>query len=159
MNHWYVVKTKPKREQMVMACLNQAGYTLFIPSIRSVKVMKPLFPSYVFIQTDLDNPFHHRMVRFTRGVTRVLGDPEGPCPVHDCIIETLMERTKNGSLIEQELLFREGDEVTIKRGILKDLQGIVQKNISESGRVKVLFKWLNTSVRAVLRYVDLEKAV
>ena len=97
-------------------------------------------------------------MRFTRGVHKILGDGEGPQPISDLIVDTLRERTRDGMLIEQELLFKEGESVIVKRGILKDLLGIIEKNISDSGRVKVLFKWMNSSMRAVLRYVDLEKA-
>lgn len=121
-------------------------------------LLKPLFPSYVFVNTDLQDPQRNRLVRFTRGVSRILGDEEGPRPVSEGIIETLRERTRDGFLIEQELLYKEGDEVRVKKGILMDLIGIIEKNIPDSGRVKILFKWLNGPMRAVLKCSELEKA-
>lgn len=158
MNHWYVIKTKPKKEETVVAQLQRASFEVFLPKMRAASYFKPLFPSYFFIYTSLEDPRTHRLIRFTRGVSKILGDMGGPQPISDLIIETLQERTKDSSLIEQELLFKEGEEITVKRGILKDLSGIIEKNISDSGRVKVLFKWLNGSMRAVLKYTDLEKA-
>jgi transcription antitermination factor NusG len=157
MDHWYVIKSKPKKEKEVLEQLGRARYDLFFPSMRGPVSPKPLFPSYLFVRTDLENPYHHRMIRFTRGVSKILGDGEGPLPVADMIVEILRQQTKDGSLIEQELLYKEGDEVRVKRGILKDLAGIIEKNLPAAGRVKILFKWLNTSMRAVLRYTDLEK--
>lgn len=157
--HWYVIKTKPKKEESAERQLAKANYEVFLPKIKGVVSHKPLFPSYLFIHTDFQNPDHFRLVRYTRGVSKVLSDTEGPQPVSDFIINTLRERTRDGSLIEQELLFKEGDEVSVKKGILKDLIGIIERNLSEIGRVKVLFKWLNGSVmRASLKYTELKKA-
>ena len=158
MNSWYVLKTKPKKEDDVSVTLRKAGITVFLPKMKGLIAHKPLFPSYLFVRSDFNDPYHHRIVRFARGVHKILGDGEGPQPIPDLIVDTLKERTHDGALIEQELLFKEGESVIVKRGILKDLIGIIEKNISDSGRVKVLFKWMNSSMRAVFRYVDLEKA-
>lgn len=157
MNNWYVVKTKPKKENDVQNQLEKACYETFLPKIRGILSLKPLFPSYLFIRTDFQDPFHHRLVRFTRGIYRILGDREGPQPIAETIINILKEKAINGSLIEQELLFKERDPVRVKRGILKDLIGIVQKNLPDTARVKILFKWLNSTMYAVLRYTELEK--
>lgn len=165
MDQWYVIKTKPKKERSVVIQLQGASFEVLLPQIRALgshaadrpSSLKPLFPAYLFVKTDFNDPYLHRMVRYTRGVSRILGDDEGPVPISESIVETLRERTKDGSVIEQDLLFREGDEVTVKRGILKDLRGIIEKNLSETGRVGILFKWLNNSVRATLRYTELEK--
>lgn len=154
---WYVVQTKPKREAEVAQKLNQANYELFYPKMRGISSFKPLFPSYLFIRNDFENPFVHRMVRFTRGVRRILGDDRGPVPISDMIVETLREQTRNGSLIEQDLIFKENDQVLVKKGILKDLIGIIEKNMSAAGRVKVLFKWMQGRMHAVMRYTELEK--
>lgn len=157
--NWYVLKTKPKKEETVLQQLQKASFELFLPKLKVAPLFfKPLFPSYLFIRTNFDDPLVHRMVRFTRGVSRILGDINGPLPLADVIAETLKERTRDGSILEQDLLFREGDSVIVKRGLLKDLIGIIEKNVSDQGRVKVLFKWLNSSVRAVIKYRDLEKA-
>ncbi len=165
---WYVVKTKPKKETSVKAVLEQASYEVFLPQIKALPVrasehstptsLKPLFPSYIFVCSDLTDEHHHRMVRYARGVSHILGDVDGPQPIADEIIRTLRERTKDGSLIEQELLFKEGDTVAVKKGILKDLIGMIEKNMPESGRVKILFKWMNQTLRAVVKYTDVQKA-
>lgn len=155
--NWYVVQTKPRRERDVLGQLSSARFEIFLPRIKTYSSSKPLFPSYLFVCSDFDDPHKHQMVRFTRGVSRILGDGEGPKAVPEIIIKTLIERTRDGSLIEQELLFRIGDCVRVKRGILKDLAGIIEKNASESGRVEVLFKWLNANMRAFLDYRALEK--
>ncbi|MBI4365222.1 MAG: hypothetical protein HY543_00210 [Deltaproteobacteria bacterium] len=155
--HWYIIQTKPKKEGVVCEQLGRASYELFFPKMRALDRVKPLFPSYLFIRTDFSDPTLHRLVRFTRGVTRILGGAS-PKPVPDDLVDTLRTRTRDGALIEQTLLFKEGDQVRVRRGILKDLAGIIEKNMPEAGRVRVLFKWLRSCMRAVVTYTDLERA-
>lgn len=157
MNSWYVIQTKPKKEETVRQQLVRADYELFFPMMRAFDRVKPLFPSYLFVHTDFSDVNNHRLVRFTRGVNRLLGDADGPKPVPDRIVETLMQSTRDGSLIEQTLLFREGDQVKVRKGILKDLTGIIERNVSDTGRVKVLFKWLRGTMKAEVSYKELEK--
>lgn len=155
---WYVVKTKPKKEDIVAGLLAKASYEVFSPKMRRLFAAVPLFPSYLFVRTNLTDAQHRRMIHFTRGVSKILGDEEGPLSISDEVITTLQQKTRDGSLIEQSLLFHEGEMVRIKKGVLKDLTGIINKNISATGRVEVLFRWLNNSVRARVKYTDLEKA-
>lgn len=157
MNQWYVIQTKPKKEESVTRQLAYARYECFFPRMKGLLKEKPLFPSYLFVRTDFRDSQSHRNVHFTRGVQRILGGLDGPIAVPDPIIEILKERTRDGSLIEQELLFKAGDLVRVKRGILKDLAGMIEKNISAQGRIRVLFKWLNSRMRAVFKYTEVTK--
>lgn len=157
-SHWFVVQTKPKKERQAQAQLSQARFETFVPLMQGIACPKPLFPGYLFVFGALEDPRIHRLVRYTRGVSRVLGDLESPRAVSGEIIEALRNRTRDGALIERDLLFKEGDSVFVKRGLLKDLQGIIEKNLPDPKRVKVLFKWLSTSLTAVVNYQDLEKA-
>lgn len=125
--------------------------------MKGVCLTKPLFPSYLFVLANFNEPSQHRLVRYTRGVRHILGNQEGPQPISQVIVKTLQERAKDGPLSEQALLLKDGDEVRVRRGILRDLDGIIEKNIPAQGRVRVLFKWLNSTMRAVLKYTDLEK--
>ncbi|QQR81423.1 MAG: hypothetical protein IPJ69_04700 [Deltaproteobacteria bacterium] len=155
---WYVIQTKPKKEGDVFAMLRRASFEIFLPQMKGVSSLKPLFPSYFFIHADLKEAQTHRLVHFTRGVRRILGDAEGPTPVADEVIATVKAVTKNGSVMERDLLFKEGDQVVVKKGILKDLQVIVEKKLSDQNRVLILYEWLNTTMRAKVEYKDIEAA-
>lgn len=157
MKHWYVIQTKPKKEETVSRQLAQAECEVFVPKMKSLTSTKPLFPSYAFVRTDLQDPSRIRMVQFTRGVRKILGDGIDPQPISDAIVETLREKADGSSLLEQETLFRDGDQVRVKKGILRDLVGIIEKNLPEKGRIKILFKWLRHDMRAVLKYTELER--
>ncbi len=158
MNHWYIIRTKVKKEKDVLTQLIKVPFEVFLPLMKGVSSNKPLFPSYMFIRTNFEDPRNYQMVRYTRGVNKILGNGEKPQAISDLIVETLKEKTRDGSLIEQVLLFREGKEIIVKKGILKDLKGIIEKNIPATGRVKILFKWLSSNMRATLKYTDLKNA-
>ncbi len=158
MSKWYVIQTKPKKEHDVLRRLNAAGMEVFLPRMRTLTSHKPIFPGYVFLRTDLAQSGRLWLIRYSRGVSKLLGGEEGPQTIADVFIETMKEQTRDGSILEQDLLFGEGDKVHVKRGILQDLRGIILRNLSESGRVKVIFRWMNSRMEALLPYRDLEKA-
>ncbi len=158
MTYWYVIKTKPKQEKAVFGQLSKAGYEIFLPQIEGVHAPKPLFPSYLFISARLENAEEYRLVKYTRGVNCVLGDSEGPSPISTLVVDELKCRTRDGQIVSPELLFQAGDTVRVRRGLLKDLIGMIERHYPEEKRVQILFKWWSTSMRAKLRYSDLEAA-
>lgn len=60
MLNWYAIYTKPRKEQKVAQQLEKLGFTIYMPlktemrqwSDRKIKVVTPLFTSYVFIQIE-----------------------------------------------------------------------------------------------------------
>ncbi len=141
-----------------MKILQGAQFEVFLPLIRGVSSLKPLFPSYLFIRTNFQSTQTYRFVHFTRGVQRILGDEGAPSPIADEIMISVKLMTKNNSIIERDLLFQEGDEVFVKKGVLKDLQVIIEKKIADENRIQILYKWLNTTMRAEVKYTDVEAA-
>lgn len=155
MKAWYVLQTKPQKESTVIGQLRLAGYETFYPILHNCLSTKPLFPSYVFVRLAPQSPVDHRVARFTRGVTRVLGtQADGPVPVPETIMTVLLKRADTKGVITQELFRRAGDIVRVQRGLLKDLVGILEKPVDAAGRLKVLFKMFNKSVRAVMSIQD-----
>ena len=98
------------------------------------------------------------MVRYTRGVQKILGDEEGPHPVSGDIIDFIKNTTTSGDLVEQKLLLKEKTDVRVKKGLFKDLIGILETPVNDTGRVRVLFKILKSVVRVNLFCCDLEPA-
>lgn len=180
---WYVLHTKPMSEDKVCKqfelatngerrlpakalVAGTANPELFCPKIRSMSTLrggsdafqyKPLFPSYVFLRWDLSDPVKHRLVKYTRGVNKVLGDGENPVPISDKIVEIIKERTNSGGIIEQQT-YKVGDQIKVRRGLLRDLIGILERPVSDNGRVAVLLRLFNREARAHLRCADIAKA-
>jgi transcription elongation factor/antiterminator RfaH len=163
MQRWYVVQTKPKKEQVAVFHLEQESIEVFFPKMeaasivygRSRKVIKALFPNYIFAHFD---PFvSYRLVRWSSGVSRVLGFEDGPAPVDDQVIEIIKRRVDKNCVARKALHFKAKDQIRIRSGPLKDLMGIFERWGSEEGRVKVLLTLLNYDARVELHYSQVEK--
>lgn len=141
-NRWYVVQTKPKNEYVVMRNLEKT-FTCFLPQIqrerifrgKSVRSVDVLFPTYLFVQMDIEVD-RWRDVANVRGVRKLMGvDPEEyipPLPVG--FIEGMLKCVDNKGFItlpkvERVLKkFLPGDEVRINSGIFEGLTGIYVNN-------------------------------
>ena len=161
---WYVIQTKPLEEDLVRRRLERAAFTVFHPRIRTAvrgakqahMRLKSLFPSYLFALLDLTDANVFRLIKYTRGVRKIVGSNQ-PVPIPEIVIETIRARTGEGDVIEQQMVFKQGERVRIKSGWMKDLVGILEKPVSAAGRVKVLFDIVNKCVRAELSSADIEK--
>jgi transcriptional antiterminator RfaH len=164
---WYVIQTKPTSEEAVCHHLKNANFETFLPKIqvmvrgsgKSVLRTRVLFPSYVFAHLDLNDANLYHMIKYTRGVRKILGDGGTPVPIPDEMIEVIRERVDADGLIEQGLVMKKGDEVRVRTGIFKDLIGVLEKPVSASGRVKVLLKAMRYAVRCELSAAEVEKII
>ncbi|PIR16277.1 MAG: hypothetical protein COX62_00480 [Deltaproteobacteria bacterium CG_4_10_14_0_2_um_filter_43_8] len=137
----------------------------FCPKLKSISLSKgsekinykPLFPNYVFLRWDLSSASHHRLVKYTRGVNKILGDSEKPVPISDEVIELIKARTNAGGIIEQNT-FKKGDLVKVKKGHLKDLMGVLDRPVSDSGRVAVLLNLFNRQMRVQMHCAEIARA-
>lgn len=155
MKAWYVLQTKPKKEAVVVGQLKLAGYETFFPVLRNCFGTKALFPSYVFVRLAIGDGRDYRMAGYTRGAIRILGSSgDGPIAVPESVIQLLQKRATIHGVIQQELFKKAGELLKVRNGILKDLVGILEKPVDAAGRLRVLFKMFNQSVRAVLTVRD-----
>jgi transcription elongation factor/antiterminator RfaH len=149
---WYVVQTKPANEERVKGNLLNQEIEAFLPLLGTyqysngnmVQRIKPLFPSYLFARLDL--MLHFYKVKYTRGVSKILGSGEGPIPISETVIETIRDRIGEDNLVKLEDDFREGELVQVTSGPLKDLVGVFQKSMSTRGRVKILLSLIGVDV-------------
>ena len=164
---WYVIQTKPTAEADVQRHLENARFETFNPRIRTMvrgrnrtsSRVKSLFPSYVFARIDLTDPNLYRMIKYTRGVRRILGDGVAPVPVPDEMIDIIRERVNAEGVIEQRLVMKKGDPVRIRSGLFRDLVGILEKPVSAAGRVKVLLQIMQHQVKCELSAAEVERLV
>ena len=91
----------------------------------------------------------HRLVRYTRGVSYVLGSDHKPVSISGEVIDIIKSRLNQDGHVEVRTLFKPGDKVRLKRGVFKDLIGILEKPVSAAGRVQVLLNMWNREVRAM----------
>jgi len=149
---WYVVQTKPANEDRVKGNLLNQEIEPFLPFLgtrqysngKVIDRIKPLFPNYLFARMDLG--LHYYKVKYTRGVSKILGNGEGPIPISEKVIVTIRERMGEDNLVKLEDELTEGDVVEVTSGPFKDLRGLFQKKMSGKGRVKILLSLIGVDV-------------
>ena len=101
------------------------------------------------------------MVKYTRGVKKIVGNPEGPIPVQEEVIRELRAREKDGH-IELDKYGQEpaiGDEIEVVEGPLKGLKGIFKKELDERERVMILLNYVSYQGMLLIEKKKLKKVI
>lgn len=157
MKNWFVINTKPKKENSVERIFQEAGFQIYNPKLRRENRILPFFPGYAFLYFDFPDEF--RLVRFTRGVKRVIGNESGPIPIPERAVQEIRAREIDG-FIELEKFGRTpgvGDDIEVMEGPLKGLQGVFQKELPQKERVLILLNFVSYQGRLVIERKKLRK--
>ncbi len=160
---WYVVQTKAGNENRVQTHLLNQEIETFLPLLdtfqcfngKMVHRIVPFFPNYLFARLDLSRLYYK--VKWTRGVSRILGTGNGPIPISEEVVRSIRERAGEDSVVKLEETWREGDVVQITSGPLKDLTGIFHKKMTGAGRVKILLSLIGVDIPVQISQWQLKK--
>lgn len=130
--------------------LRNADIEVFLPRIRMLGRTRPLFPSYLFVQSDLLNPCCYQLIRYTRGVSQILGNGREPVPASEKAIHFIRSRIGAMEVIEPKYCLRLGQELRVRKGPFKDLIGIMERMSSDQERVHVLLNLMQRQIRVEL---------
>jgi len=157
MKNWFVLNTKPKKEFQVEKIFTEAGFEIYIPKYLREKNVRPFFPGYEFII--FDHPAQFQLVKFTRGVKKIVGPSDGPTPIPESVILSIKAREING-LIELEKHGEEpkvGDMIEVAEGPLQGLKGIFKKEIGDKERVMILLNFVSYQGQLLIEKTKLRK--
>lgn len=139
----YVLQVQSNKELDVSAALSRAGIQADVPRERILirkgglwsKMLKLLFPGYVFVTVDYSAEAYH-IIKSVSGVIRFLGAPT-PLPEHEA--DMIRWLSNGGEIIEQSLIrtdsdgniigyegFLKGNEDKIKRLNLRQKKASVE---------------------------------
>jgi transcription antitermination factor NusG len=128
---WYVVAVRPNFERSISLSFRDKGYETFLPvyrvrrkwSDRSKEIEVPLFPGYMFCRCDARERLPILQVP---GVVSMLGFPgTGPIPVDEGEIDAIRTVLRSGLPVGPWPFLRKGSFVTVERGPLSGLEGII----------------------------------
>lgn len=142
---WYVARVQTRKESVAAVHLERQGFPVFFPRLQKVRrharridnVLVPLFPGYLFVRLQLDQP-GWRSVNGTFGIVALLGDPKGrPSPMPRSVMEDLVGRCPEGlfNAITKPLVV--GEDVRITSGPFADFTARVAR-LDSRGRVHLL---------------------
>jgi transcriptional antiterminator RfaH len=155
---WYVVHTQPNAELRADEHLRRQGFVTFLPKLlkrrrharKTELVSRPLFPRYMFVQLDTARQGWHA-IRSTFGVANLLTDDNGPLPVREGIVESLLERRSEDGYFRPVLIrkFVPGAAIRVVEGVFASACGFFE-GMSDGERVLVLLEMLGRKVRVSL---------
>jgi transcription elongation factor/antiterminator RfaH len=160
---WYVVYTKPHKEESALFHLQLKGVEVFFPRLslprplRLRKQLIPLFPNYVFVRVRL--PEDYDCVTWTQGVKRFVSFNDVPVPIEQDIVSYLMEKANSQGVITARSNLKVGQEVRINGGPFDGLAGIIQEPPNARGRIKILMELLGRRMRVEVPLQSLETGV
>jgi len=162
--HWYAIQTKPGGEETARQSIASLDLETFLPRAKRERVVggavrhfiRPLFPSYLFARFC---PAHYlHLIRYSRGVCRVVSAGETPLPVEDQIIlEIGARRGADGYVQLEEKAWRPGDAVRVEEGPLRGCCGIFERQLDDRRRVVILLHAIQQA-RVVLEKCCLQTA-
>jgi transcriptional antiterminator RfaH len=162
MQQWIVLFTQPQKECVVQGILAGRGLESYLPTVRPTQFRTnrrhaiPLFPRYLFVHVDCAIVAKSSLL-WTPGVVNVVSFGGEPAVVDPHVIDLIKERS--ALLCEHGYGgFKHGDRVRITRGPLKHLEGIFDKPMSASDRVRILIDMLGRTTVCEIEAGALERS-
>jgi transcription antitermination factor NusG len=148
-HRWYVVRTKPCKEEFLTQQMELRKIEIFNPRIRVQTVnprarkIKPYFPGYVFAHLDLEKAgtFSMQYIPGAAGLVTFGGEA---AYVPDCLIHAIQQRVDEINHAGGELfdVLKMGATVVIHSGPFTGYEAIFDACLPGSDRVRVLLKLL-----------------
>jgi transcription antitermination factor NusG len=128
--HWFAVYTRSRHEKSVASKLEEKGVEVFLPLRKVLRRWKdrrkeisiPLFSSYVFVRIPLAEKL---FVLQTSGVVQILSEGSKPMPIPAEQIESIQRLVSSGLKYDPYPYLKEGDHVSVVRGPLQGVTGIL----------------------------------
>jgi transcription elongation factor/antiterminator RfaH len=161
---WYALRTLPRKEAIAEVHLARQGFRAFLPRIivtrrhaRKFEINKvALFPRYAFVLFDVDR-HRWRSVNGTLGVETLLMSADRPLPVPITVVEEILAAADEDGVVDLNHGFTPGSRVRLVTGPFAGVLGTLIK-LDEKGRVDLLLRMMNTSVRLKVPRDILERA-
>ena len=160
--HWYVLRTMPRCERGAVGALEREGFEVHFPRVQTPRPQggynnAPLFPGYLFIRLDWDDPDSPSVRRLPGVLGWVRFDGVVP-HVPDAVISDLALRVQSmdqgGGLWTR---FRPGDRVLVVSGNMESLAEVIEEPNSPESRVRVLLDFMSRQVPAQVPWRNLRR--
>ena len=156
-SHWYALRSKSRKEEVVWKQVRERGFEVFFPRLRvnpvnpRARKFQPYFPGYLFIHVDIDavGLSTFQWLPHTVGLVSFGGEP---ATVPDNLVYAIRQRVdeiaRAGGEVFDDLY--KGDVVRINYGPFEGFEAIFDTRLPGTERVRVLLQFLSK------RYVPVE---
>ena len=158
---WYAVYTRHQHEKSAAQFLTRKGYQVLLPlyrtesrwSDRKQVVLLPLFPSYLFVQADLE---HRVDVLHAPGVCWFVGNAGTPSEIYQEDLETIRRLAKGAVSLRPHPYLECGSDVRITWGPLAGLRGVLVR-VKNGHRVVISVEILRKSTAVEVELSSVER--
>jgi transcription antitermination factor NusG len=148
-SHWYVLRSKPRKEEVLWRQVRTRGHEIFFPRLRVNPVnprsrkLRPYFPGYMFVRVDIEEVGLSTFQWMPHAIGLVCFGGE-PATVPENLVHAIKRRVEEFAEAGGELLdgLKQGDKVRIDEGPFAGYEAIFDARISGTERVRVLLKIL-----------------
>ena len=149
-NCWYVLRSKPHKEDLLYHHALARGFSIFYPWIEvqrshpRARGRAPYFPSYMLVQCDLSLVESSTFRYMPHAVGLVSFDNE-PASIDTTVVEAIRERVTllNATATTTHSTLHAGDRVWISAGPFAGCEAIFEAQLSGSDRVRLLLRLLS----------------
>ncbi len=136
--NWYVVYTKSHSEKKTFNTLQEMGYEVFLPTIKTMrqwsdrkkKIEQPLFPGYLFVKT---TPINFIQILNIEGVVHFVRFGDNVAKVKDQdILNIKIMINKTEKVIIENKTYSKGQMIKITEGMFAGYQGLVEYHKSKN---------------------------
>jgi len=160
---WYAVYAQIHHEGKVYSRLLAKSFECLLPQMerwsrrrdRRKRIQVPIFPGYLFVRAVLDNYEQVRILQ-TPGVVRIVSNKDGPLPVPDEQMSSLVSLLDSASVLTVHPYLQEGMRVRIANGPLYGCLGILVRKKNEKARLVVAIDIIQQAVSVELSEEDVE---
>jgi transcription antitermination factor NusG len=142
---WYVLHSKPNKEEFIRQQLMNIKIDHFYPCIfvtpvnpRSRKI-RPYFPGYLFVHLDLEDSEKSPALQWMPGAVGLVSFDGKAAEVPDELIGALKHHMGEESVLrKQERIFKPGDHIKVMIGPFDGYEGILDTTLTGTERVRIL---------------------
>ena len=153
---WAVVNTQPHREHIALENLTRQDFRTYCPQIRRRRghgrrldeVLRPLFPSYLFVQINSDARLWRPLLS-TYGVRTVVRCGDRLSLIEDAFVQSLRAREIDGVIARPASPFYVGQQVRVSGGAFDGLVATIIE-MHERDRLTVLMQLLSRTVKVTI---------
>lgn len=146
---WYVLHSKPNKEELLWEQLTLRNVEVFYPRIRvhpvnpRARQVRAYFPGYLFVHMDFEQ-ISPVTLQWMPGGTGFVSFDHEPSIVPDGLIPLLRKRVEEIDLLDGEISdgLQPGDLVQIRSGPFAGYEAIFDARLPGSERVRILLKML-----------------
>lgn len=145
---WYILRSKPQKEEFLHGQLIARGVDAFLPSLRVKPVdprnrsARPYFPGYLFVKVNLQVE-GFSVFQWMPGSLGLVSFGGEPASVPLELIQSVQWHVERANAnFGKQPVFTAGDLVVVQGGVFDGYQAIFDAHLPGNDRVRVLLQYL-----------------